>query len=125
MKKTLHPNNSYYEEESRKWLATLHDLKIENIRLKNQLSQTISGPVAPDFLEQAERFQQHFVEKDQLIDLLRHEINTLLPRLSAPDQPADSYERQCIILAKDIDRLIHEFDQMKQAFTALHPAGER
>lgn len=125
MKQELLPGSGAYTAESKKWLATLHELKTENIRLKDQLSLTISGPVSPEFIDLAERFQQHFVEKDQVIDLLRHEINTLIPRLAAPAQAGDALLQQCRILERDMERLLHEFQQMQRAFAALHPADGR
>ncbi|WP_118953488.1 hypothetical protein [Taibaiella helva] len=115
MQKEYKLNSSYYIKEGRKWLNALNDLRAENIRLKDQLSEAISREVSLDFVEQADRFQQRFVEKDQVLDLLRHEINIVLAQIAGREiVPAD--ERQYQLLEKDMEHLIHEFHQMKLSF---------
>jgi len=113
MHKEYKLNKAYYVKESRKWLTALNELRTENIRLKNQLSEAISHEVGLDFVEEAERFQQRFVEKDQVIDLLRHDIN-ILQHANEPMTQAE--ERQYIVLEKDMEQLINEFRQMQASF---------
>jgi hypothetical protein len=103
-------------KECRKWQTLLNELRIQNIGLKEQLSQAISHDVSLEFVEQAELYHQMFLDKDQLIDLLRHDINIIL---SAMPQPgiADNEGLQYIILRKDIEKLISDFHQMEISFS--------
>ncbi|ANH80840.1 hypothetical protein A8C56_07465 [Niabella ginsenosidivorans] len=119
MKKEYQSDGSYYVKQSAEWLVALNELKVENILLKNRLSETISGQVDLKFIEQAECFQQRFVEKDQVIDLLRHEISILLQKVSDRGKITNSGKFQCAVLERDIHRLVYEFQQMKISFISL------
>lgn len=111
-------DRSHYISESRKWLTALNELRAENILLKEQLSEAVQREVSPRFVEQADLFQQSFIEKDQIMDLLRYDINNLLYRL--PDRNMNSAdERQCIVLEKDMRQLVLEFGQMKTSFAGF------
>ncbi|MFA6059134.1 MAG: hypothetical protein WC756_13100 [Taibaiella sp.] len=68
-------------KECRKWPAILNELRTRNVQLKEQLSQAIKGDVSLSFVEQAEIFQQKFVEKDQILELLRHDVRAMLDKL--------------------------------------------
>jgi len=113
MEKQHKPGKAYYITESKKWLTSLHELRGENIRLKDQLSEAISRDVSPDFIDTVERFQQLFLEKDQIIDLLRHDIKVLL---YSKEPITDSEERQYIVIEKDIEQLTDDFHKMKTSF---------
>jgi len=121
MEKQYKPGKAYYIKESKKWLTSLNDLRGENIHLKNQLSEAVSREVSPDFVEEVERFQQLFVEKDQIIDLLRYDINILL---YSKDPITDTEERQYQVLEKDIEQLAHEFHQMRASFSSFLAVGK-
>lgn len=111
-------SRAYYLKEGRTWQFILNELRTENIRLKNQLSEAISHEVSPTFVERAEQFQQQFIEKDQVMDLLRHDINTMLYKVS-DYTGTDAEERQYTLLEKDIEKLIYEFHQMKISFSGF------
>jgi hypothetical protein len=103
-------------KECRKWQSALNDLRTRNVQLKEQLSQAIHGEVSLSFVEQAEFFQQQFVEKDQIIDLLRHDINSMLSKISENEMICNEIP-QYNILQKDIAKLIDEFQQMEMYFS--------
>lgn len=121
MEKEYKLDNAFYLKESSKWLKSLNELRVENIHLKDSLSQAISREVSHEFVEQAERFQQHFIEKDQVIDLLRHEINMLVHKLAGKGMTG---EDECIILKKDTEQLIGEFHRMKTSFASFLSTGK-
>lgn len=106
---------NYFADESKKWLTVLNELRTENIRLKELLSAAIRNDVSLDFVARAEQFQERFVDKDQLIDLLRHDINTARYGLSAAGM-TQTEQRQYKILGKDIRQLVEEFRKMEQSF---------
>ncbi len=99
----------------RKWLGILNELKNENVQLKDWLSESISGQVPVDFVERAETFQQQFVEKDQIIDLLRRDIAVLLEEVSIHGMRQVN-KKQYLNLEKAIMRLQIEFQKMKLSF---------
>jgi hypothetical protein len=106
-------DNAFYINESKQWLTALNELRSENIRLKNSLSQAISHEVSLEFVELAERFQHRFIEKDQVIDLLRHDLSMLQHKLSTQQL---TRTEECAVLKKDIEQLIDEFHRMKTSF---------
>ena len=107
---------AHFIKECRKWQAALSDLRTRNILLKEQLSQAIKGDVSYAFVEQAEIFQQQFVEKDQIVDLLRHDVMSMLDK--PPEYVITSNaEPQYTILQNDILKLADEFYQMEISFS--------
>ena len=123
MQKDYTLDNVHYIRESKEWLSVLSELRTENIRLKELLSEAISHEVSFQFVDQAEEFQQLFVEKDQVLDLLRYEIIMLLSRLSGGEMTATD-ERQCAVLEKDMEQFILEFRQMEHAFCSFLTANK-
>jgi hypothetical protein len=118
MNKEQYLTRAYCIKECKKWLTVLNELRIENIQLKEQLSKAINQDVSLTFVEQAEQFQQQFLEKDQIIDLLRHDIKTMLDKLYE-HTTIGMEEHQYAILEKDISKLIHEFHQVAISFYQL------
>lgn len=115
MHKEIKRERAHCIKESRKWQTVLNELRARNIQLKEQLSQAINSDVSLSFVEQAELFQQNFIEKDQILDLLRHDVKDMLDKLS--EHPITTVaDRQYTILKKDIMKLIDEFRQMEMSF---------
>lgn len=104
-------------ENISKWQAVLKELRMENIQLKNELSAIIKKDINSMLLEKAEHFQQRFVQKDQLIDLLRLDINKLLKYTDAHGRPTDKslYD----LTGNDMEKLVIEFDALKTAFSSF------
>jgi hypothetical protein len=101
----------------RSWLSVLDDLRQENILLKSRLSNALQGEVSRSFIETAEDYQQRFIYKDQLIDLLRHELTDLLSEKTGDRQEQLSiWQDRITLLEKDIQRLSLEFSLMKTGF---------
>ena len=102
-------------DELRQWLDELNSLRTDNIRLKDALSKAVCKDVHSSFVEQAERFQQHFVEKDQIMDILRQDINKLMVRITT-GKITDADLHQHTSLKKDMQQLSEAFRNMKMAF---------
>ena len=115
MNKEQNLTRAYCVKECRKWLTVLNELRIENVQLKEQLSEAISHEVSLALVEKAEQFQQQFVEKDQIIDLLRHDINTMLEKLHERTITRTE-ENQYAIMQEDMTKLIREFHQIAVTF---------
>lgn len=105
----------YSETEIKTWLSIVDNLKQGNVFLKNRLSEAVKGPLSDSLIDSAESFQQNFINKDQIIDLLRHDITDLLAGLSKRTM-ADNNDDKISLLHRDVERIVLEFDKMKYSF---------
>lgn len=96
-------------------LFELDYLKQENANLKNGLSKALQNKASRNFIEKAEEFQQMFINKDQVIDLFRHEVTAL-----ATESPLDGMNGQesekVVQMQQEIEVLITCFFEMKTTF---------
>lgn len=104
----------------RKWQAVLDMLRQENNLLKSRLTHYLQQDISKAFLETAEYFHQRFLFKDQLMELLRHDITDLWQEIKTPVQALKHphWETRYQTLEKDMDKLQTEFTLMKEAFDA-------
>lgn len=102
----------------REWQAVLTSLKQENVVLKGRLSQVLQQEVSKAFLEKAEYYHQRFLFKDQLMELLRHDITDLWQeiKMSSLHPKQQGWQTRFAALEKDMDKLETEFNSMKAAF---------
>jgi hypothetical protein len=105
-------DNKLFSQKIAAWQTVLEEVRLENIRLKNLLAEAISKNVSRQFVEQAEIFQQKFLDKDQVIDLLRHEISSLL----TGNVDVLKNGSQINSMEKDISRLQAETGLLKTIF---------
>jgi hypothetical protein len=105
----------HYVQEMEQWQVTIKTLQQENNSLKDRLSETIRQKLRFPFVEEAEYFQQIFIEKDQVINLLRHDMISLLNKLSL-DGNTNAYEQEFLLLEKDLEKFVLEFQRMKTSF---------
>ena len=69
---------SQFARESDEWKRTLNFLSQENSFLKLRLADLLNGKESSaDFLETAELFQSRFIQKDEIIQLLLHDVSKL------------------------------------------------
>jgi hypothetical protein len=99
-------------ESVTRWLSVLAQLRIENIRMKYELSGIIQKDIDADLLEKAENFQQCFVQKDQLMDLLRLDLNHLLCKLDDTKEIPPLY----LQIRNDMEKLMVEFNTLCNYF---------
>lgn len=67
-----------FARESEEWKRTLTFLLQENSFLKLRLADILSGKESSaDFLEAAEMYQSRFIQKDEIIKLLLHDVSNL------------------------------------------------
>ncbi|PZF74863.1 hypothetical protein [Taibaiella soli] len=112
-------------EAVRKAQIELEELGNRNIRLKEELSEAVRREVNAAFVEKAERFQQSFLEKDQIIALLRHDARILIEKLKL-DIATDADLVQCTRLKADVRRLASNASENTlsfQSFLANEPAN--
>ena len=78
-----------FRYESDTWKRSLDFMTEENIRLKTRLSEILKDPFDKNLLGDVERFQNSFIDHDQLIIFLRNniaEIDQLLLKENIKDQ---------------------------------------
>jgi hypothetical protein len=97
------------------WNSLLNELRVVNINMKLQLTESISQASDTRIIDKAEIFQHNFVEKDQIIDLLRHDINNLLQQIKAT-RDTNSMIQYMKTLDEDISKLQKEFVQLQKKF---------
>lgn len=105
----------YSETEIKEWSTTIDNLKQENVILKNRLSEVVKGTLSNSLIDSAESFQQKFINKDQVIDLLRHDISDLLAGISKRNMAGDNDDK-ISLLRRDVQRIVLEFNKMKSSF---------
>ncbi len=109
----------WYKTEAKNGLSILDCIMQENIILKNRLSNAVQQEVSKAYIERAENFQQRFIEKDQIVELLRHEIYTLLMshyNHSHPQEEINLVRKRFLLLKRDIQKVKDEFDFLKSSF---------
>lgn len=69
---------SQFARESDEWKRTLAFLSQENSFLKLRLADILNGKEAStDFVEAAELYQSRFIQEDEIIKLLLHDVSEL------------------------------------------------
>lgn len=101
-------------DEIGSWQSVLAMLRMENTQMKNELAGIIRKDIDTNLLETAEHFQQRFVDKDQLIDLLRLDIARLLRQVNAAEQMSELPSLRMI--GSDMKKLQAEFNILKDQF---------
>lgn len=96
----------------KKWLILLNELRQDNIDLKNKLSETLQKRDANrSFVENADRYQQNILIKDQVFDLFRHDLTVLIAKLKT----LSKIEKETLVLERDINKITEDFFKMKAA----------
>ncbi len=98
-----------------KWQLMIKDLKLENSRLKDKLSEALHHKDLSSFMDQAEYFQQRFIEKDQVLDLFRQDILSLRDMLDTKGMTKAGTEL-FLLLKSDLKKIVLEFQQLKKIF---------
>lgn len=107
-------------ERIKGWQAQLDQLRFANNKLRDCLAKAISREVSTALLEEAEHFNQKFIDMDQIIELMRHEINGL----SHYGGEAMTEQEGILLLQfkKDMERCENEFYNLGRSFTATFQA---
>jgi hypothetical protein len=100
--------------ETRTWSRLLEFFKQENAFLKNRLAEVVDNQTDKEFLALAEHFQNKFIIKDELIDELRHDINTQEKSLAKTF--ADEAGQK---ITKKQEKLRNEMEYFEKDFTNL------
>lgn len=102
-------------ERIEEWQRTISDLRLENTDLKNLISQTMQLNQKFESLELAEYFQNRFIQKDQVLDLFRQDVNVLY-NLIVSRGLTEAGIKKFNELNKDLERLLGEMEELKVLF---------
>lgn len=108
----------HLKKERETWIRTLDYIQQENVFLKNYLADIIKDDIKPDMLEQAEYFQNQFINKDAVIALLRYDIanQNKLSEIGADNGEFAKIQSRQIKLRADMEKMEREFSKLKFQF---------
>lgn len=110
-----------FQYESDAWRRMLAFLLQENAILKTRLAELVhESKISDDFLEMAEQYQNHFIQKDQIIYFVRSDIAEL-EKLLTRNLHEDGLIIKAIAhkqkkLRKELTTLETTFNEMKIRF---------
>jgi hypothetical protein len=66
----------HLEFENERWKRLVQFIQLENSYSKNQLAEVIkTNEPLPDFLDQAEFYQNYYIQQDAHLSLLKHDLS--------------------------------------------------
>lgn len=111
-------------QELDRWGTLLEYYRFENSQLKNRLAEALEGSLDDRRLVEAEFYQNEFLRKDQLMQVLRIELRdqeALLAGKKAPGEspgpPEADPSRELEKFRESIRYLGREFSDLKDRFT--------
>ncbi|MBS1585928.1 MAG: hypothetical protein JSS82_10340 [Bacteroidetes bacterium] len=120
MKEVATFRNNYLQQETQMWLRSLDFIQQENIHLKNSLADILKVALSDGMLEEAEYFQNQFLNKDTVIALLRRDIALQSQELERKSQVGEDADKKSIKqqekLRSDIEKMEKEFSKLKFQF---------
>ena len=118
-------NTGQFQHEHKTWSRLLEFFKQENAFLKNRLAEVVDQNTDKIFLAHAEHFQNKFIIKDEFIDELRHDINTLKDSLTV--KPETLIHNKLIKrqekLRNEMEYFEKDFNQLKNEFNKYLSTG--
>lgn len=99
-------------------LSLLDRVRQENATLKDELSELVQLTTSKHDIEYAEYIQQRFIEIDQIVDLLRHDLMNLLIRGLHRQQQSSHFlvNARFIALKRSVFDVKDEFELLKETF---------
>ena len=111
----------HLEFENDRWRRLVQFIQLENSYCNNRLAEVIkSNDGLPDFLEQAEFYQNYYIQQDAHISLLKHDLNTfgrIVEREKFTDGTiAKNIQFTHSQLKREIEKLEADFHDMQGKF---------
>jgi len=110
-----------FQEETCAWRRMLAFMLQENAVLKTRLSEVLkeNGKSGKDFLMAAEQYQNEFLRKDEIINMMRHEISDL-DKLLAKELYEGNHEKEIIYkqqrMRRDVQHVTSTFNELRFDF---------
>lgn len=93
-------------QQRRNSLKVLEQLKQENIQLKQRLANALKLDTTKTFLERAEYLQLQFLQNDQALALLHHDLVMLYQQFKPNKKQMENLEL-------DLEKMQQEFEHIK------------
>jgi hypothetical protein len=108
----------HVEAEVKSGLSILDQIRHENVIAKNILSDFVQLDISKFDVDWADYFQQKFIEIDQIVDLLRHEMITMLITKHKPASYIEPWGTPFRIemLKQNVLEVKDEFNLLKNQF---------
>ena len=109
-----------FQHEAGTWKRVLDFMQEENIHLKNRLSDVLKESFNKKMLDDVEVFQNNFIKADELIILLKNELNgiekSLLTKFFVPEELNRAIEISIKKMRINIDTAEKHFTKMNNDF---------
>lgn len=106
------------ENEIGTWLQKLDGMQLENTDMKTRLADAVKQTVSASVLEEAEQFQNRFINKDTVISFMRADIKKHAQKIDdCANNPLDCQVWQNK-LRSDMEKMETEFCSMKSVFAS-------
>lgn len=109
-----------FRHESDTWKRYLQFIQQENNNLKNRLCQVLQHDTDEQFLERAEYFQSKFIAEDDMVNMLRQDIDELDHLLSKEAHENGSFlkevQKNLKKMQKDMEIVERQFSKLKSDF---------
>lgn len=118
---TMEINISQLYYENARWRSLLEHFRVENTILKNRLAAALDKNMNENKLASAEHFQNEFLRKDEIINILKHDIHLQEKKLLDGFSAENALPGKETIAAQDSLRdhicfLEKEFAQLQEEF---------
>ncbi|HTN06834.1 hypothetical protein [Agriterribacter sp.] len=113
-------NVRQFQTEIETWKQSLNSRMEENVLLKNRLSDILKSNYDQNSLEEIEDFQTQFIKEDELINLLRRDVNDLdnllYSKMFENGKIDKLFDTKMENLGKDIASSVIRFHILQSAF---------
>lgn len=113
-------NVRQFQTEIETWKQSLNSRMEENVLLKNRLSDILKSNYDQNLLEEIEDFQTQFIKEDELINLLRRDVNDLdnllYSKMFENGKIDKLFDTKMENLGKDIASSVIRFHILQSAF---------
>jgi hypothetical protein len=107
-------------EESESWKRLLDFIQRENTTIKTRIADIMDGAIKDDTLAKMEAFQEQCIRKDELIRILKQDVNDFDKWLARTRPDNESLFNTAVILQRElrsnVKSLSQRFHQLKFSF---------
>ncbi|QEH43221.1 hypothetical protein [Chitinophaga sp. XS-30] len=92
-------------QKRRNYLKVLEQLKLENIQLKQRLTNALKLDTTKDFLDRAEYLQLQFLQNDQALALLHHDLVMLYQQYKPNGIQMETLEQDLLRMKQELEHI--------------------
>jgi hypothetical protein len=117
----MNVSTQQFEFENDRWKRLVQFIQLENSYYKNRLAEVIrNSDASPEFLEEAEFYQNYYILQDTHLSLLKHDLNNF-GKLVEEEKFLDGAVVKEVFnthnrLKREIEKLEADFHDMQRKF---------